>query len=216
MSFASAEDLMFGPFRLSVRERALWGGDGRIALKSRAFDLLVALIEGRERVVTKAELMRRVWGDLFVEENNLHVQIAAIRRALGAESRCILTVPGRGYRFIGRLRTGAEPLRLAWPPDPEGEVDPGRHLAAATARFWFEAGLAGEARTWLARALERAPGLAQADLLGGLQRSLADLSLDDAIANLKSAESFFPPTPPEPRRLPAAAFGGSTEKPAIR
>jgi DNA-binding winged helix-turn-helix (wHTH) protein len=216
MSFASTEDLMFGPFRLSLRERALWGRDSRIALKSRAFDLMVALIEGRERVVTKAELMRRVWGDLYVEENNLHVQIAAIRRALGAESRCILTVPGRGYRFIGQVRVAGEPLWLGWAEPADDEAEPGGRLSTATARFWCEAGLAGEARSWLARALERAPGLAQADLLERLQRSLADLSLDQAISELKSEESFFAPTSPEPRGLRAPAFRAPAEKPAIR
>jgi predicted ATPase/DNA-binding winged helix-turn-helix (wHTH) protein len=67
------------------------------ALGSRAFDLLVALVERRGRLVTKAELLDLVWPHLVVEENNLQVQVANLRRLIGA--RAITTVPGRGYRF---------------------------------------------------------------------------------------------------------------------
>jgi DNA-binding winged helix-turn-helix (wHTH) protein len=173
MPVTGDQDLMFGGFRLSLRERALWDAEGRLALTSRAFDLLAALIEARDQVAPKAELMRRVWGGVFVEENNLHVQIAAIRRALGAEARCILTVPGKGYRFIGRVRVAAD----AAAKGADGTA-PDQRLAAATARFWIEAGLAGEARSWLAGALDLAPGAAQADVLTRLQSSLADLSAE--------------------------------------
>jgi DNA-binding winged helix-turn-helix (wHTH) protein len=176
MRVTGDQDLVFGGFRLSLRERALWGASGRLTLTSRAFDVLLALLECRDRVATKADLMRRVWGSLIVEENNLHVQIAAIRRALGTDSRWILTVPGKGYRFIGQVRVQPE----IGAPALEGDLAPGGKLAAATARFWVEAGLAGEARSWLADALEVAPTAAQADMLARLQHSLADLSADAA------------------------------------
>ncbi len=176
MRVTADQDLVFGGFRLSLRERALWGASGRLTLTSRAFDVLLALIECRDRVATKADLMRRVWGSLFVEENNLHVQISAIRRALGSESRCILTVPGKGYRFIGQVRTEPE----AGAPALEGDAASGGKLAAATARFWVESGLAGEARSWLAGALAAPPTAAQADMLARLQHSLADLSAEAA------------------------------------
>jgi TolB-like protein/tetratricopeptide (TPR) repeat protein len=72
--------------------------NGRPApLGARAFDLLMTLIEHRDRVVSKAELMALVWPGLMVEENNLTVQISALRKALG--SAAIATVAGRGYRF---------------------------------------------------------------------------------------------------------------------
>lgn len=103
MSFGGGPDLAFGAFRLSTRDRTLSGGAGQIRLPSRAFDVLVALVESEATVVTKADLRRRVWGDVIVEDNNLHVQIAAVRRALGADARFIQTVPGRGYRFVGEL-----------------------------------------------------------------------------------------------------------------
>ena len=67
------------------------------ALGGRAFDLLLALIEHRDRVVPKTELFDRVWPGLVVEENNLQVQISALRKLLGPA--VIVTIPGRGYRF---------------------------------------------------------------------------------------------------------------------
>jgi DNA-binding winged helix-turn-helix (wHTH) protein len=124
MGFVGSEDFAFGPFRLSVRHRTLADPGGWISLKSRAFDVLLALIECRGAVVSKDELMRRVWGQLVVEENNLHVQVAAVRRALGPGNRYILTIPGRGYRFTGRLRDAA---LLA---DPEGREAPTTNLPA--------------------------------------------------------------------------------------
>jgi predicted ATPase/DNA-binding winged helix-turn-helix (wHTH) protein len=111
----AAEDMAFGPFRLSVRQRMLSDASGPVSLSSRAFDVLLTLIEARAGVVSKDDLMRRVWGNIVVEENNLHVQIAAIRRALGAGNRFIVTVPGRGYRFVGDLTAPAEAAAFAPP-----------------------------------------------------------------------------------------------------
>ncbi|MEP7083772.1 MAG: winged helix-turn-helix domain-containing protein [Betaproteobacteria bacterium] len=68
------------------------------ALGTRAFDLLLALVERRERLVAKSELFDLVWPGLVVEENNLQVQISTLRKVLGPAA--ILTVPGRGYRFL--------------------------------------------------------------------------------------------------------------------
>lgn len=169
MSLADVEDVMVGRFRLSRRDRALWDPEGRRALTSRAFDLLLTLIEAHDRVVGKDDLMRQVWGDIFVGENNLHVQIAAIRRALGEEGRRILTVPGKGYCFVGETYA-----------DLPEDGDPGARLAAATARFWMESGLAGEARSWLAGALNSRPPPVQADMLAQMQSNLAALSRERA------------------------------------
>ena len=113
MSFAGVQDVSFGPFRLSVRRRTLSRRGAPVALTGRAFDLLTALIDSSAAVVTKDELMRRVWGAVVVEENNLHVQIAAIRRALGAGERYIVTIHGRGYRFVGDLRPAPDEARMA-------------------------------------------------------------------------------------------------------
>ncbi|MEY4752995.1 MAG: hypothetical protein RJA44_670, partial [Pseudomonadota bacterium] len=81
---------------------------------ARAFDLLLVLVEQQARVVSKAELLERVWPGLIIEENNLQVQISTLRKLLGADA--IATIPGRGYRFT--LAPGAAG-RSGWPPlDP--------------------------------------------------------------------------------------------------
>lgn len=76
------------------------------ALGSRAFDLLLALVERRDRVVLKSELLDVVWPGLVVEENNLQVQISALRKLLG--QKAIATIPGRGYRFLASALDGRE------------------------------------------------------------------------------------------------------------
>src|SRR5947209_20633242 len=93
----------FGRFRLD-RHRREFLADGRpVELGGRAFETLLALIEGRGAVLSKDELMRRVWPDRVVEENNLEAQISTLRRALGADRGLIRTVIGRGYQFAGAI-----------------------------------------------------------------------------------------------------------------
>jgi TolB-like protein/Tfp pilus assembly protein PilF len=87
----------FGSFELRPGERALLRGGEPCAIGTRAFDLLLALVERRERVVSKAELLDLAWPGLVVEENNLSVQISSLRRLLG--DAAITTVSGRGYQF---------------------------------------------------------------------------------------------------------------------
>jgi adenylate cyclase len=87
----------FGRFEILLAERRLRVDGQPAALGSRAFDLLAALVTRRDRVVPKEELIEIVWPGLVVEENNLQVQISALRKVLGSET--IATVPGRGYRF---------------------------------------------------------------------------------------------------------------------
>jgi TolB-like protein/DNA-binding winged helix-turn-helix (wHTH) protein/Flp pilus assembly protein TadD len=78
-----------------------------VELGSRAFDVLTVLTEARGALVTKDEIMARVWPDTVVEENNLVVQISALRKALGEDRELIRTVSGRGYRFIAEIRGSA-------------------------------------------------------------------------------------------------------------
>ena len=75
----------------------VWVGGKPAALGARAFDLLLALYERRDRVVPKNELLDLVWPGLVVEENNLQVQVSSLRKVLGPAA--IATIPGRGYRF---------------------------------------------------------------------------------------------------------------------
>jgi predicted ATPase/DNA-binding winged helix-turn-helix (wHTH) protein len=92
--------------------------DGRdCQVGARAFDLLLALLERRDRVVAKSELLEVVWPSVIVEENNLQVHISSLRKLLG--SGVIATVPGRGYRFVAPVHEGqdlAEPAATANAP----------------------------------------------------------------------------------------------------
>jgi DNA-binding winged helix-turn-helix (wHTH) protein len=97
-------------FRLvpvAAAPRELHADGAAVPLGSRAFDVLMVLIEARGALVTKDQIMARVWPDTVVEENNLVVQISALRKALGEDRDLIRTVPGRGYRFIAEIRSPA-------------------------------------------------------------------------------------------------------------
>jgi pimeloyl-ACP methyl ester carboxylesterase/DNA-binding winged helix-turn-helix (wHTH) protein len=99
----------FGVFRLDADERVLCGERGSVPLTPKAFDTLLALVEQSGHVLGKEELMRRVWPDSFVEENNLAQNISALRKALGEEAggqKYIETVPKRGYRFVAEVSGG--------------------------------------------------------------------------------------------------------------
>jgi DNA-binding winged helix-turn-helix (wHTH) protein len=94
--------LAFGRWRLLPRSRRLLADDAPVPLGSRAFDLLLALVEARGALMTKDELLRRVWPGTVVEENNLQVQVAVLRKVFGEDAPGLIgTVPGRGYRFTG-------------------------------------------------------------------------------------------------------------------
>lgn len=96
----------FGEFRLDAQNRVLKKGEEQVALSPKAFDVLVLLIQHSGEVVTKDELMRAVWADSFVEESNLTQTVFMLRKALGEtpEQRYILTVQGRGYRFVADVK----------------------------------------------------------------------------------------------------------------
>lgn len=99
----------FAEYELDLARRLLLRAGQSIPLNAKAFDLLVVLIQNRERVIAKEELMELVWRDQFVEEANLAVQISTLRRVLGekkGEHRFIVTVPGRGYRFVAAVQNG--------------------------------------------------------------------------------------------------------------
>jgi predicted ATPase/DNA-binding winged helix-turn-helix (wHTH) protein len=102
------DSLAFGPFRLHKRRRLLLEGDQEVRLGSRAFGLLIALVEHTGEVVSREQLEARVWPRSVVEESSLRVHIAALRRALGdgqGGNRYITSVPGRGYCFVAPLRS---------------------------------------------------------------------------------------------------------------
>jgi len=117
---ASTRVFSFGPYRLDTVARTLLANGAPVAISSRAFDILQMLIEHRDRVVAKDEIMDRVWPGTFVEDNNLAVQISALRRILAVEEggpQWIVTVSGRGYRFAGQIAETA-PAAVAPPAAP--------------------------------------------------------------------------------------------------
>jgi predicted ATPase/DNA-binding winged helix-turn-helix (wHTH) protein len=96
--------IAFGRFLLLPQRRELLADGRPVKLGGRAFDVLSALIEARGAVVSKDALMARVWADRIVEENNLQLQISALRAAFGADRHLIRTISGRGYQFTGEIR----------------------------------------------------------------------------------------------------------------
>jgi non-specific serine/threonine protein kinase len=118
-----------GRIRVDLHARVVLVDGRQAKLGGRAFDLLAVLMQGRDRVVPKQELLDVVWPGLFVEENNLQVHVLTLRKLLGPES--IVTVTGRGYQFALTQDTAADAdsaARLAASPPPAMEALPGRTL----------------------------------------------------------------------------------------
>lgn len=103
---ASGATYTFGNYVVLRETRQLLVEASPARLSARAFDVLIALIERRDRVVSKSELLDVVWPGLVVEENNLQVHIWALRKLLGPLA--ISTIPGRGYRFTAALTSDVE------------------------------------------------------------------------------------------------------------
>jgi DNA-binding winged helix-turn-helix (wHTH) protein/Flp pilus assembly protein TadD len=111
-------DYLFGPFRVERASFRLLRGDQPVALTPKAFDLLLILLDNPSRVLTRAELMQRLWPDRFVEEGNLTFTMSQLRKALrDTSSRSpIETVPKRGYRLAVPVHQVAAPTN---PPHAE-------------------------------------------------------------------------------------------------
>ena len=95
----------FGAFTLIVGERRLIADGESVRLSPKAFDLLTALVQDPGRLMTKHELLARVWPEVFVEDGILTVHVSALRKALGDEARrsYIEMVSGSGYRFVAAV-----------------------------------------------------------------------------------------------------------------
>ncbi len=99
----SGVEYRFGPFRIDLSSLRLLRGDEPIPIAPKAFDTLLVLVEQRDRLLLKDELLHAVWADAFVSEDSLTQNITALRRALGddpANPQFIATIPRRGYRFV--------------------------------------------------------------------------------------------------------------------
>jgi DNA-binding winged helix-turn-helix (wHTH) protein len=135
-ALATRDIFMFADFRLDRRSGGLFrrsedGAEVPVALGSRAFDILSLLLERAGDLVSKDEITAIVWQGAVVEESNLTVHIAALRRILDedrAQGSCIQTVVGRGYRFVAEVaRLDAEgaagaPVTGGTTPRPIGDA----------------------------------------------------------------------------------------------
>src|SRR5262245_10792572 len=130
-----AQAITFGPFRLLPVQRTLFEDDRPLRLGSRALDILIALADSAGELVSRDELVARVWPKTFVEDANLRVHVAALRKVLGdgpSGSRYIVTVPGRGYRFVAPVKRLDE---KNWPAEPSAEAEQTHNLPAPLARM---------------------------------------------------------------------------------
>jgi DNA-binding winged helix-turn-helix (wHTH) protein len=114
-------DLEFGRFRVLLRRRQLLADKRPVKLGTRAFDILMVLVEADGALVTKEELISRVWPSVVVSAENLKFQVSALRKVLGPDHDLIRTEFGRDYRFTGVLRPdvagdpGHRPMRSRAP-----------------------------------------------------------------------------------------------------
>jgi len=159
---------ILGPFRLHAETDTLFRGGEPVSLGHRAVALLRVLVEQRSIPVSKDALMKAAWGDLTVEESNLAVQIAALRRVFGEEpggENWIETMPRRGYRFVGPASVRDQDTLTAAPraanfpgssnpalPDrPSIAVLPFQNISADPEQEYFADGMADEIITALSR-----------------------------------------------------------------
>jgi TolB-like protein len=170
-SRAMAMIFAFGPFRLDAKAETLFRDTEPVALSKRAVALLRILVEPAGALVSKDVLIEAAWPGLAIEESNLTVQIAALRRALGevpGGEDWIVTLPRRGYRFVGPVVTKseaqvsaapiAEPAAmlspttaLALPDKPSIAVLPFENLSGDPEQGYFADGMAEEIITALSR-----------------------------------------------------------------
>ncbi len=98
--------ISFDEFEVDALKRTLLKKGQPVSLNPKTFDLLLTLVEHRGTVLSKNDLLDKVWENQFVEENNLTVQISALRKIFGekkGEHQFIVTVPGKGYKFVAEL-----------------------------------------------------------------------------------------------------------------
>jgi DNA-binding winged helix-turn-helix (wHTH) protein len=124
---AGPTEVSFGPFRLLPTQFLLLEGDNPVPLGSRALEILIVLLERPGELISRQELMDRVWPNVFVGPNNLTVHISALRRTLRDRrdgNRFIINIPGRGYKFVASVaavRHQKAPLAIVSRKAPELE-----------------------------------------------------------------------------------------------
>jgi len=124
----------FGQFRVDALRRSLEREGQPVALSGKALEILIVLLKQRGEVVDKDALLRQVWPDIAVEENNITVAISALRKALGetpASPKRIVTIPGRGYSFVGEVRCDPLTAETNPPIAPTAVSPPARRSRTA-------------------------------------------------------------------------------------
>jgi DNA-binding winged helix-turn-helix (wHTH) protein len=133
-------EFSFGPFRLLTTQFLLLKDNQPVPLGGRALEILIALLERRGELVSKQQLMARVWPNVFVEPANLTVHISALRRMLrdGRDvNRFIINIPGRGYSFVG-------PVAVSHAVRPNEDDDPVTFHGSPRAQFVDSGHASGE------------------------------------------------------------------------
>jgi DNA-binding winged helix-turn-helix (wHTH) protein len=127
---AASTEVLFGSFRLFPTQFLLLDSDKPVPLGSRALEILIVLLERPGELISKQELMARVWPNVYVGPENLTVHISALRRTLrdGRDgNRFIINIPGRGYKFVGSVVMARQQKALLVivgraAPGPEGRT----------------------------------------------------------------------------------------------
>ncbi len=133
-----ADVYQFGPFQLDATERRLLRDGVQVPLRLKAFETLRMLVENAGRLVTKEALLRQVWPDAMVEENNINANVSILRKALGEDANgqsYIETVPRVGYRFVANVRQMALPQSAQ---TTSGGVAPELEPEKSVAVLYFE------------------------------------------------------------------------------
>jgi predicted ATPase/DNA-binding winged helix-turn-helix (wHTH) protein len=119
------EVISFGPFRLYAAQRLIEREGVPLHLGGRALDILIVLVEQASEVVSKNDLMTRVWPGVTVDEGSLRVHVAALRKALGdgeSGARYLTTLTGQGYCFVAPISRSSAPRRLEAASSKPGHV----------------------------------------------------------------------------------------------
>lgn len=145
-------EVAFGPFRLDIGRRTLHRDGAFVPLRARAMDILCALVSANGDLVTKDDLINKVWAGVVVDENNIQAQVSNLRKALGKHvegTNYILTVPGRGYR----LERGciANYAKLLSPNKPSLAVLPFQNIGGDVEQEYFADGVVDDIITALSR-----------------------------------------------------------------
>ena len=103
-----------GQLEVDLARRELRVRGVPVPIGGRAFEIIEVLVQAAGELVTKNDLMKRVWPGAIVEENTLWVHVSAVRKALGPDRGMLKTVAGRGYRLIGTWRSSRDTARGCW------------------------------------------------------------------------------------------------------